>query len=221
MTPSLEDRLASAIDRHEAHLIAPLTAQGADPNGRAQGLGMLARALSSDAADCALALLDCGARPNDPRATDSPLSLAIACLGRSRPDVASRLISMGADIEAADTFNARPLQMAIEQGADLVALALIAAGADIEARSTRLDQGALGLSVANGRSRVAQALIERGADLWAPDALGRDPLDIAIEELSSEQRPIFSSMIASARERLELAGCSGAPQAPRSAASRL
>lgn len=204
MSHSLSPLLAQAIDRHQNHLIGALIAQGADPNARVEGLSMLARAISSENAQAALELLEAGALANDPPSPTPPLALAIGSLGDSALDVVARLIEQGADVNAKDSFGEPLLHTAIHYGHDQIALALISAGADPEARDPHMGFSALARCVADDCPRIAQALIERGADLWALSLLGLDVLDIAVEEDRLRPESGYAGMIISAREKQAL-----------------
>jgi ankyrin repeat protein len=99
-----------------------------------------------------------------------------------QPDAAKLLIERGADIHAvASTFgNVQPLHSAVASGNVEAALALLAAGADPNARQERGFTPLHG-AAQNGDRMLVDALLERGADPAATNDEGKAAADFAAE----------------------------------------
>ena len=126
-------------------------------------------------------LLEAGVDPERPYAKsgDSYL-IAAASLGAEL--VGLRLVERGADVQRRGLFGATALHWAALMGLDRLADALVAAGAELEAKDARYDctplewalhawnEGANG-GRRDGLPRVAAALLRRGAAVPPGDAL--------------------------------------------------
>jgi len=95
-------------------------------------------------------------------------------------DLASALVSRGAEVEARDWVGATALHYAASGGSEYLTAFLIEHGADVNALDTN---GAAPLSWAagQGRTSVTRMLIENGAEVLTADKEGRTPLHRAAE----------------------------------------
>ena len=89
------------------------------------------------------------------------------------------LLKAGADVNGRDGAGWTPLQRAAEEGNAEVVTALLAGGADSEARRGRHDWTALHYAAWFGEADMVKALIEGGADVGAKDKEGKTPRDYA------------------------------------------
>lgn len=152
-------------------------AEGADPNCKdAAGFAPLHRAAREGGAGKAEALLEAGARIDEPsRYGDTPLLLA---LGDGSEEAARLLIRRGANPEAEreDGYNA--LALAARRGGAELAMALLEAGAGRESRERALE--ALEAAGASLRAGMLRALIEASemGERVAPGRRGGGPKGI-------------------------------------------
>lgn len=204
-------------DRHDR--VARIFADGSDANAPgSNGLSLLAQALENRDSKTARALLRAGASPNE--LGQPPMARVIVNLKTSQAlPVVKALIELGADVNAKDDQGEPMLHLAIDYGEQEVALLLLQAGADPEARDPQLGRSALGRALDEDQEVVAQALVERGVDLWAMSAAGLDLLEQAIAEQDYVRSGFdYPGLIRSARERQELGQLSAeAGQPPPSA----
>jgi ankyrin repeat protein len=101
------------------------------------------------------------------------------------PEV-SRLLNIGADVNAKDRNGVTPLHRASERGLDAqVVIALLQHGADIEAKN-RFDSTPLHWATLCGHLAIVKALLSRGADTIAANNYGKLPMHLAVDEGKSE-----------------------------------
>lgn len=140
------------------------------------------RALGADKPKCALWIVEhCGGDADSPCNDGSPLGFYM------KPDHARRLLELGASPLATDAdgdswlarLASRSGAVAITAEEDRLATALIAAGADIDARNL-LGESALHAAAQRGNVKWVHWLIGRGADADALDRKNRSPMDIAL-----------------------------------------
>jgi len=100
------------------------------------------------------------------------------------------LIDAGADVEARAKNGSTPLHFAAWRNAETVK-ALIDAGADPRQRTTEFGVTPLHAAAARGTAEMVKALIDAGADIKARDKKGRTPADLAEENDSVLNDPVF------------------------------
>jgi ankyrin repeat protein len=170
----------------------------------------LAEAAALDEVDRVRELLDAG-DDADARTTDgfTPLHLA-AFFGA--PRVAALLLERGADPAAVadNPMRVQPLHSAAAGRHHDIAVLLVAAGADVDARQQR-GYTPLQAAAANGDVELARTLLAAGADPDLANDAGGRPADLAAErghhELADELRTART-------------GTAGAPRPPGSPAAR-
>ena len=163
-----------------------LLEQRADIESRDQaGRTPLFRAVMSNNPDIVNFLLDAGASVHARDCDDlTPLHEA-----RSQA-IVKALLARGADIEAGDRFQATPLIYATTADCLEAVKALLAAGANANARDDYHEEASLHIA----RSReVAEELLAKGADIEAWQVSGRTPLSIAA---GSENLGVFNVLLA-------------------------
>jgi hypothetical protein len=96
----------------------------------------------------------------------------------NRLEAVKKLISDGADLNAATTQGQTPLHLAAKKGWQDVALFLVKEGADVNPKNqdgwTPLHEAAF-----NGKGEIIKLLVDSGADLYAKDEDGVTPLQVA------------------------------------------
>ena len=109
---------------------------------------------------------------------------------RNREDVAELLISRGADIEIKTAYAGETaLHCAASTAASVpIISALIAAGADVNARS-RHGNTPLHIAAEPAEIEAVKALLEHGADVNAMNGEGKTPLDLASDQLQIQLSP--------------------------------
>ena len=128
--------------------------------------------------------LAAGAAAKDeyPTADDLRMREFLAVCARGDESGAKRLMATSADIAlAVDPLRRTGLHAAAETGQTAVAKTLLAAGADVNAR-TEAGQTPLHLAVQNGHAAAAELLLSAGADVNAKDRLARPALLYAVED---------------------------------------
>ena len=92
----------------------------------------------------------------------------------------ARLISAGADVNAANAGGATALMFAALSGDPMVTSLLVGAGARTDAKA-KLGWTALALAAVKGYTEVAEVLLDAGADQGVRDAYGWTPLMRAVD----------------------------------------
>lgn len=106
-----------------------------------------------------------------------PLDLHTVCMSPD-PDLAHLLLSLGADVNARDTYGATPLLLACIDGRPDIVRLFIKHGADVNAKSKPGDTP-LHWACLHGHTSTARLLLDHGADVNAKDKEGNTPLDVA------------------------------------------
>jgi ankyrin repeat protein len=106
------------------------------------------------------------------------------------PEV-SRLLSVGADVNAKDNHDRTPLQWACEKGHVQVVNKLLDHGADVDAKNNR-DWTPLHRACYNGHVAIVNELLSRGANTEAKDIQGDTPLHDAS---SRGHLPVVKAML--------------------------
>lgn len=171
------DALYKAVQDQNAAMVQSELAAGADANyfkkGAFTALGMAA--YKGDA-EIAKLLIDAGAdvnQPVRPGSEDRPLSLA-AVSSRDAADIIALLIESGAETEfESGEWVMTPLQLAIMNHRTDNALALVAAGVDLNAPDKVGDPSLHG-AIYQRNEKVVRALLENGVD---PTVLNDDGLN--------------------------------------------
>ena len=204
---SLADRVlpAAAASARDTAVIRFLLEVGADlsPPSGLGGDTPLHHAARSGTPGAVRMLIEAGA---DPNVRNTRLSryhftsftpLHFAAASNPNPEVASTLVEMGADLQAADHDGKFPLHHAAMNANPAVAAALLEAGADVNAPRgwfTPLHQAARG----NSNPAVITFLIDAGADVSARDGLGLTPLHHAVRY--NPHPEIISTLLAAGAE---------------------
>jgi ankyrin repeat protein len=169
--------LSMAYGRGDAEAVEALLEAGADPNpdvvppetsedSISHAMPLLAHAVERGDTAFARRLLDGGAKPDY-----TALHVAIR---KGNEEIVRLLAAAGVDIDKADFFGRRPVVWAYLNGAPSVARALLAAGADPNARLEKLPALSWALGTAN---RAAfEDLLAAGADPNARDEDKSTPL---------------------------------------------
>lgn len=112
-------------------------------------------------------------------APDSGQQLRAAIFAGDLPTV-TRLAKVKATANAADGNGVAPLMIASALGRADMARLLLDGGAEIDAKTTKLEATALMFATDFGRLQVATLLLERGANLKATDSSGNSAIDYAV-----------------------------------------
>src|SRR6266704_1593742 len=107
-----------------------------------------------------------------------------------RLEEASRLISMGADVNATTKFNATPLSLAIPRGHGAIVETLIAHGANVN-ESIEYWDFPLKEATVFGHTEIVKALLAHGADVNRKDYAGRTALMVAQERNYGEIKKLL------------------------------
>ena len=126
-----------------------------------------------------LPLAAVGNFPADDEPADTKTPLMSAAREGDAAAVA-RLISAGADVNAANAGGATALMFAALSGDPKVTSLLVRAGARTETKA-KLGWTALALAAVKGYTDVAEVLLDAGADQGVRDAYGWTPLMRAVE----------------------------------------
>jgi ankyrin repeat protein len=140
------------------------------------GPELLAKAARLGNVKAAEDLLEAGVNPNVPDQYGSTALYHAASMNQL--DAVQLLLKYRADPNLTNLHKSTPLQRAADLGNSRMALTLIAAGADVNAKGP---EGRTALFFAGGhRLDLLQLLIEKGADVNVRDAEGDSPLDEAV-----------------------------------------
>ncbi len=177
-----------------------LLAHGADPNLLTDGnqsplseAGWFCRNPQQSEKLTAL-LLEHGANPEQRDIDDNVPLHFMRCLGALR-----QMLRYDVDVNAQNKQGETPLLVAVREGYDDIAKALIAAGANVNIRNAQ-GQTLLHLAVLDedyGNARTARLLLKLGADINARDHAGRTPL---YQAASSHFAPGVRLLLASGAE---------------------
>ena len=107
---------------------------------------------------------------------ETPLLKAVKCADIHR---VKRLIQLGAECDWADYAGVTPLHAACQAGNESCALALIDAGARLDAAGGHRVESPLHAAAGSGNASLVSALIARGADVRATDSDGRTVIGAA------------------------------------------
>lgn len=123
----------------------------------------------------------------------TPLGLAVFF---GRPETVSVLLEAGADVNLAsrESMKVTPLASASAAGQLEIARALIAHGANVNARASG-DFTALHESAASGRIEFAKLLLDNGADVNAQTSEGKTPLDYARDHNRDEMVELLNAHV--------------------------
>lgn len=178
--PSNDLRLVDAAQKGAQQVVRSLLEQNADVNApQADGATALMWAAFRDDLETAELLIGAGANVN--AANDyGATALWLACTNGNGALV-EKLLQAGADPNAALLAGETALMAAAATSVDAVK-ALLAHGADVNAKEPRREQTALMGAVAKNRPDVARVLIEHGADVHARSKDGFTPLMFAAEQ---------------------------------------
>jgi uncharacterized protein len=114
-----------------------------------------------------------------PQITAVEVSLTLfSAVDANCPDLAAKLLDLGASVDARDRFGARPLSHAAKSGHLQMVDLLLARGAPIDARNLA-GATALFFAAEGSHISIAQRLIERGADVNLTGRSGVSPIAAA------------------------------------------
>jgi ankyrin repeat protein len=114
-----------------------------------------------------------------PQITAVEVSLTLfSAVDANCPDLAAKLLDLGASVDARDRLGARPLSHAAKSGHLQMVDLLLARGAPIDARNLA-GATALFLAAEGSHISIAQRLIERGADVNLTGRSGVSPIAAA------------------------------------------
>ncbi|MFC1781261.1 ankyrin repeat domain-containing protein, partial [Planctomycetota bacterium] len=111
--------------------------------------------------------------------TDELTQALFTAAANNRVDEVRELLLQGAQVNAQDERGRTPLYGAISAGDAAIAQILITHGADVDARSGRVNSTILHGAVRRRDKDMVELLIQSGADVNAEDSAGQTPLDLA------------------------------------------
>jgi ankyrin repeat protein len=163
--PDGSTALTWASYHDDVEVVDRLIAAGADVNAASEyGATALSVACENRNLVIAQRLLKAAADPNVANSSGETILMAVADMGTSEAALIELLIAHGANVNARETAKGQTALMWAAVRGDLpVAKALLAAGADIHARTTA-GSTPLHFAVQQGSLSVAQLVLEKGAD---------------------------------------------------------
>ena len=184
--PALLAPVADAAMRGDVATVRTLVMKGTDVNA-AQGDGMTALHWAANRGDSALAHVLLTAHANVAAVTRigalTPLHLAVQNASRS---VARALLRAHANPRALTSDSVSVLHYAALGGDSAIVVALIAAGADVNATEPTLLQTPLMLAAARGRADAVRVLLAHGADASRAGKV-MDPMASAAQDRQAKQ----------------------------------
>ena len=178
-----------AVGEGQVEMVRRLLAAGADPNVcEEDGETPMLWATGSENLELMQLLYEAGATVQ-PRASGRLPLWEAARDGKL--ETVQWLLAHGANIDARNEGRVTALHISIEEGEIEVALALIAAGADVNVQTSNLNRDTpLILAAKLGHvPRLIEALLDAGADPMVRDAAGRSAIDCAAD--CEELRVLF------------------------------
>ena len=177
--------LHGGVARGDAEEVRRALAEGADPDGIPANRYETRRALAkllldmshnnfwnqegAEAVACVAALLEAGASPNEmPGDEFAPILLAVDLLSPSERCVVELLTRAGADVNVTVSHRGTPLHIAVLNSCTQHVVALLAAGADVNARANVINAVMLApvdVAIGYNRRRMIPLLLRAGATL--------------------------------------------------------
>ena len=105
-------------------------------------------------------------------------------------NIAEKLVSLGADLDASDNESQTPLHYAVKLGMEDMAKLLVDNDADVEYADDK-DNTPLHLALQNNQQEIARMIIEKGIDLDTTDDEGNTYLHLALKN----NQPAIASML--------------------------
>lgn len=114
-------------------------------------------------------------------------------------DMALKLIAAGADVNYSSRLDWRPLHWAAVSGSIVIAEALLAKGAVVDAANDSRDTALVLATLLDGDNRkpFCELLLRHGADVRLAGAQGQTPLDSAIENKRQDLVALFTPLLES------------------------
>jgi ankyrin repeat protein len=166
VSAAVDVSLVEAVELGDREAVRSLLAGHADVNAQeADGATALAWAVHRDDLETATLLLEAGADAN--AANDYGVTpLTLACANGNLPMV-ERLLDAEADPDKAQWTGETPLMTCASTGVAAAVSALVASGADLEAKESKKGQTSLMWAVAEKHPAVVKVLVDAGADVHA------------------------------------------------------
>ena len=148
------DSLVALLDRRDVNV----------DEGRPDGSSPLAWAAYMNDESAVDLLIRAGADVDKANDFHNVTPLALAC-ENANPNIVAKLLAAGADPNIAQKNGVTPLMACADAGTVEGVRALIAKGADVNAREAEDDQTALMWAAAEGHAAIVKLLIDNGADV--------------------------------------------------------
>jgi ankyrin repeat protein len=174
--PAGDTALVIAIRKAQDSVVELLLAWGADPNGTTSRCSAIAEAISEGNVAIVEAMIRGGATLAGKTDEGGRPALMIA-VENGNIDLVKILLLAGAEINARNWDDRRPVTEAVAQGRMDLTEILLAHGAD--ANTTTENGTLLTDAVVSDDEQLVKALLERRADANATDRNGRTPLGLA------------------------------------------